>query len=77
MAGSFEVKEGPSVLEWVGDGDVGTVPTVAAIVGDVGVAAVVGVEAVRHRDGLPGGDLFAVPASHGPPSEPAGTPILR
>jgi len=37
------------------------VPAVAAIVGNIGIAAIVGIKAMGHLNGLPRGDLFAVP----------------
>ena len=61
LPGAFEVKEGSSVGERIGDGNASAVPAVAPIVRNFGVAAVVGIETVRHGDGLPDRDLFRVP----------------
>ncbi len=61
LACALEVKKGTAAFIWIGYGNVGAVPAVATVVGDVRVAAVVCVEAMRHRYGLPCGDLFAVP----------------
>ena len=78
LACAFKVEEGSTVGKWIGDGDVGAVPAVAAIVRGVGIAGVVGIEAVRDGDGLPDGDFFGVPE---PPMDrracPGGTPTLR
>ena len=61
LPGAFEVKQRAAIGEGVRNGDVGSIPAVAAVAGGVGVAAVVGVEAVRHGNLLPDSDLLAVP----------------
>src|SRR5580704_9792823 len=61
LACAFKVQQRTAICVGVGDGDMGAVPAVATIVGCVRIAGVPGVEAMRHGDGLPFGQFFAVP----------------
>ena len=61
LASALKVQQCTSVGEWVGDRNVGSIPAVAAVVGNIRVAAVVCIKAMGHRDWLPDSNLFAVP----------------
>ena len=58
---AFEMKQRATVRIWVGYRQMKSVPSIAAVSGNVGIASVVGIEAMRHRDRLPCCNLFAVP----------------
>src|SRR5206468_5085862 len=61
LSSAFEMQQGPSLCEGVGNRDVRSIPAVAAVVGNIRVAAAVCIKTMRHGARLPDSNLFAVP----------------
>ena len=61
LPGTFEIEQCTAILDGVGDGQMGAIPAVTAIIRRIGIAGVIFVEAMRQRNFFPDRDLVAAP----------------